>query len=349
MQRGTSVCVRARGLEPPVLLGLYWRFCREWGPPFRNKGHVMEGVFSVYAGLYDDARDALARHGITMTYCSGMGPEASWEWVLERLHAGIPVTALLDSYHLPVYLTFYQKLHETHVYVVGGYDPANAVVYLVNPRQKVEVWPTPLNEFMTAWSREEYEWYDIQVPDRLPPYTTDDLRDDLWRSLRQMLPAHRGESWRAGVPAIRRFADDFATYPQRFEPEVLKGILEDGFHQLPSMREQRWLFSTRLRLIALQLGFDELHDVSLRVYEAGKRWSVARGWCVRAAEMENLDRGVGRLVQKLREAAAAEEESASALRSLLESPRWPRGIPIDLGLRPDPADVGAGLAETYLG
>src|SRR5579864_7248425 len=84
MQRGTSVCLRAHGLEPPVLLGMYWRFCREWGPPFRNKSLVMYGAFNVYAGRYDDARDALARYGITMTYCSGMGQETSWRWVRER-------------------------------------------------------------------------------------------------------------------------------------------------------------------------------------------------------------------------------------------------------------------------
>lgn len=333
MQRCTSVCLRHAGLEPPVLLGQFWRFQREWGPPFRHKGRVNEGVFNVWGGYFDDARDALARRGVTLTYCQGLGRERSWEWVLARMRGGQPVAVLLNSFHLPVYANFYQTLDITHVYVAAQFDPASRVVYVLNPRQEVEVWAIDHDTFMTAWSREEYEWYDIAVPDALPAYTTGALRDDLRQSVADMLPGHPGEHWNKGVPAVRRFADDLATYPERLEEQELKAVLEDGFHQLPGVREQRWLLGAKLRLVALQLGFEELHEVGRGLDAVGRSWSVARNWFVRAADSGDLRRGVQQLTEKLRGAADAEERTLLKLRELLDSPAWPSAERIDLRLR----------------
>ncbi len=339
MQRCTSVCLRAMGLDPPVALGRYWRFLREWGPPFRSKTLVMDGAFHVHASFFDDARDALAARGVRLTYCVGMGQEASWEWVKEIVRGGQPVGTSLDSFHLPVYANFYQRMHLTHVYVVARFDAEAGVVYLLNPRHEVEVWPTPLDVFLTAWAREEHEWYEIQVPDPLPPYTTEDLRADLWRNVGAMLPDHRGEHWNKGVPALRRFAEELATYPDRFGEQALKEILEDGFHQLPGIREQRWLHGAALRLIGLQLELGELHEVGRKLEAIGQAWSGARNWFVRAAEMDDLARGVRRLVQRLEEVADREEAAVTLLRAVLESPRWPACRPVDLRLREVPEPV----------
>ncbi len=339
MQRCTSVCLRALGLDPPIALGRYWRFLREWGPPFRSKTLVMDGAFHVHASFFDDARDALEARGVRLTYCVGMGRDTAWDWVLERVRTGQPVATLLDSFHLPVYANFYQRMHLTHVYVVAKFDLDDGVVYLLNPRHEVEVWPTALDVFLTAWAREEYEWYEIRVPDPLPPYTTHDLRADLWRNVRGMLPEHPGEHWAKGVPAIRGFASELMGYPARFGGQELRGILEDGFHQLPGLREQRWLHGAALRLIALQLEHDGLHEVGRKLEGVGQAWSAARNWFVRAAEMDDLERGVARLVQRLYEVADREEEAVTLLRSVLESPSWPDGRAIDLRLRAVPEPV----------
>jgi hypothetical protein len=65
--------------------------------------------------------------------------------------------------------------------------------------------------------------------------------------------------------------------------------------------------------------------------------------------MADVERGVERLRQKLETTAEREERSAAALAELLESPRWPGGLPIDLQLRPDASDATVSLAESYLG
>lgn len=333
MQRCTSICLRAMDIEPPVVLGKYWHFHREWGPPYRHKSLVMDGAFHVYAGFFDDARDALERHGVTLTYCQGMGAETAWQWVLGRVDAGQPVAVLLDSFHLPVYLSFYQRMHLTHVYVVAQFDRATGTVYVLNPRHEVEVWPTPLDTFLTAWAREEYEWYDIAAPAALPDYTTDDLQDDLRRNVRHMLPEHPGAHWTRGVPAVRRFAGELAGYPDRFDEEELKAILEDGFHQLPGVREQRSLHGMALRLIALQIDSAELFEIGQALERLGRSWSVARNWFVRAAEMDDVRSGTLRLAGRLAKLADAEEEALVRLRSLLESERWPSGRRIELHVR----------------
>jgi hypothetical protein len=337
MQRCTSVCLRHLGIDPPVALGRYWRFLREWGPPFRHKSLVMDGAFHVHASFFDDARDALAARGVQLTYCQGMGREVAWEWVTERVRGGQPVAVLLDSFYLPVYANFYQRVHLTHVYVLARVDGDTA--YLLNPRHEVEVWPTAVDVVLTAWAREEYEWYEIVLPNPLPAYTTDDLRADELANVHGMLPDHPGEHWTKGVPAIRRFADELTTYPDRFGDLALKDVLEDGFHQLPGLREQRWLHGAALRLIALQLQFDELHEVGRMLEAVGQSWSVARNWFVRAAEMDDMRRGVGRLSGRLRQVADAEEEAATRLRAVLESDRWPAGQQIDLRLREVPEPV----------
>lgn len=333
MQRCVSICLRSHGLEPPVLLGRYLRFLREWGPPFRHKSLVMDGAFFVFASYFDDARDALRRHGITLTYCQGMGRDLAWEWVVERVRSGRPVGTLLDSFHLPVYPNFFQKLHLTHVYVVGKVDAAEGLVYLLNPRTEIEVWAIPVDVFLTAWAREEYEWYDIAVPEVLAPYTTDDLREDLRANVQGMLTRHPGEQWTTGVGAIRRFAGELAEYPQRFGVEQLKEILEDGFHQLPNVREQRWLHGMALRLIGLELELGELYEIGRQLDDLGKGWSVARNAFVRAAESRDVGRGVQRLVGRLQELADAEERAMEDLASFLDSRRWPAGAAVGRELR----------------
>ena len=73
MQRSTSLALRAEGVEPPQLLGKYWRFIREWGPPFRNKASfaISDGAFHVFASKFDDSREALSR-GSDMTRAQGL-------------------------------------------------------------------------------------------------------------------------------------------------------------------------------------------------------------------------------------------------------------------------------------
>jgi hypothetical protein len=339
MQRSVSICLRSHGLEPPVLLGRSLRFMREWGPPFRHKSLVMDGAFFLFASYFDDARDALRRHGITLTYCQGMGRDLAWEWLAERVRAGRPVAALLDSFHLPCYPNFFQKLHLTHVYVVGKIDQAEGLVYLLNPRTEIEVWPIPLEVFLTAWAREEYEWYDIAVPDSLAPYTTDDLREDLRENVRGMLPDHPGEQWANGVGALRRFAGELATYPDQFGEEELKGILEDGFHQLPNVREQRWLHGMALRLIGLEIECSELHELGRRLDDLGRGWSVARNAFVRAADASDPARGVQRLVGRLHELADGEERLMADVAAFVASPRWPAGVDVGRELRAVPEPV----------
>ena len=142
MQRSTSLALRAEGVEPPQLLGKYWRFIREWGPPFRNKASfaISDGAFHVFASKFDDSREALSRHGIDVVMCRGMGPVESWNRILDRLARGRPTPILLDNYHLKIHETFYQKIHGTHVFAVGGYDPEAGQVHVFNVRESVEDW-----------------------------------------------------------------------------------------------------------------------------------------------------------------------------------------------------------------
>jgi len=333
MQRSIALCLRAEGFEPPILLGKFWRFSREWGPPFRNKASMslMRGAFHVVAGRFTDARDALAQHSITVVTCQGMGMDSAWERILHRLGIARPTAVLLDDYYLPIHQTLYQKTHATHVYAVGGYDATARVVTIFNVSQTIETWPIPLDIFITAWATEEFPWFDLLLPPVHPLYTTDALKENYRQNVAHMMPQHPGEHWGNGVPAIRRLASDLATYPDRFAPEALKDILEDGFHQLAGIREQRWLYATGLQLVASQLSLDPLVDISQRFESLGKAWSAARNWCMRATEID-LDKGVRRLVEKLNEIADAEETTAVALQNLLDSSQWPQGNPIDLHL-----------------
>ena len=171
MQRSTSLALRAEGVEPPQLLGKYWRFIREWGPPFRNKSSfaISDGAFHVFASKFDDSREALSRHGIDVVMCRGMDPVESWNRILERLARGRPTPILLDNYHLKIHETFYQKIHGTHVFAVGGYDPEARQVHVFNVRESVEDWQVPFETVLEAWATEEYTWFDVLMPPELRP------------------------------------------------------------------------------------------------------------------------------------------------------------------------------------
>ena len=324
MQRSTSLALRAEGVEPPQLLGKYWRFIREWGPPFRNKASfaISEGAFHVFASKFDDSREALSRHGIDVVMCRGMGPVESWNRILDRLARGRPTPILLDNYHLKIHETFYQKIHGTHVFAVGGYDPEAGQVHVFNVRESVEDWQVPFDTVLEAWATEEDTWFDVLAPSELRPDTAAAVRDDIRACVGGMLPQHPGEHWARGVPAIRRFADELETYPSRFQAEEVRAFLEDGFHQLPGIREQRLLFGRALGAIGQRLALAPLSDIAVQVEQVGKTWSVARNWFLRAAEGD-LGRGVSRLAAKLREVADAEERTLLTLAELCDSPTWP--------------------------
>lgn len=332
MQRSTSLALRAEGIEPPLLLGKFWRFSREWGPPFRNKASfaMTTGDFHVFAARFDDTRDALAKHQIEVVTCRGMGADESWARILARLEARRPTPILLDNFYLRVHESFYQKVHGTHVFAVGGYEASTDTVHVFNVRESLEDWQIPRSTLTQAWATEEYTFYDI-VPASAAPYPSQAIRADLLACIREMLPAHRGEHWSRGVPAIRRFADDLEAYQGR-DPDHVRAVLEDGFHQLPPIREQRLLMGRSLQVIGESLALPALIDLGVTVTDLGKAWSVARNWFLRAIELD-LSRGLTRLAAKLREVADAEELALIRLGELCESGAWRMDAAVPLTLR----------------
>jgi hypothetical protein len=259
-----------------------------------------------------------------------MGFEESWGRVQARLADGVPTTVLLDEYYLPMFEEFYQQAHTPHAFSVVAFDSGQETIQFLNIRRSVEVCEVPLATFREAWS-EGHSWYDLVMPDALPTLTAEAARQDLLAGAAQMLPAHPGEYWHTGVPAIRQFANDMSALDRHLEGRDLDAALEEGFHQFVNIREQRGLAATTVTMLAEQLSDEALHEAGRALDGIAKRWNDARKAFVRSM---GTDPGsvLPELGERIHDIADAEERGVRDLRTALEPGRWSADKRIELRL-----------------
>lgn len=336
-----SLALWELGFCPPLLLGKFWGFSREPGPPFRNKYQVSDGAFHIFPG--GPPRDALARHGIRLSLCRGMSRADSWARITANLHERRSTPVMLDNYHLPFYNTFHNRHHALHTYSVVGLGEQGDVVEILDLRHHaIKRYQLPCELFMQAWATDLFPWYSIDCAAQRP-YTVADLASDLDQNLGGLLPAHPGEYWSTGIPAVRTFAAELGGYPDKFEANTLRAICEDGFHQVPPIRNQRFLHSIALGLAGRQLGNRLVVDLGQQLREIARGWNAIRTRFARAAKPESTTADVNRIIEKIRFVADLEEQGAERLREVIDS--LEQSVDTPIGVSRDECDHMEGLAR----
>jgi hypothetical protein len=167
--------------------------------------------------------------GYTWSYHDGGSFENAFKAARNSIDHDQPVIlGLLDMYHLPYFEKMYHRFHVPYHYVLlVGYDLAKEEIYVFD-NSRPDVQTIPVRDLKGAWNvnspgQSKKNAYTIVAFEPQPPDLETILRRGLKKRAGWMFNPPVGFM---GLSGLRRFARDFANWPDELSPAALKASLE---------------------------------------------------------------------------------------------------------------------------
>lgn len=325
-EQALEVTLRFRGCELEDILFDEWRF-NYW------KADRPDGEYIVNPGGPMDLTAKFQSAGIRPVACYRDTPEAAMDGIKHLVMAEEPVPVWVDPYYLLHYAKKNRR-HTVHSVVVVGFDDEQETVHIVDPSPwQLFRGEIPASDLMAALNSEQHSdrtnrnaWVEFTYLEQWRPPDAMSVRRVLNTNATAMLDNANGVTStrdmatgtnRAGIPGIRSFARDVATWPAK-GMDILVAHLAAGRSQLQEVARWRYGHSCYLASAANRLGDTELGRIATELAALAEAWFLPANMMFKGSKSRGQEMAP-RLSARLAGLADREEELLVQIRRLVEA------------------------------
>ncbi|MCK4258496.1 MAG: BtrH N-terminal domain-containing protein [Halanaerobiales bacterium] len=262
--------------------------------------------------------------------------DIAWEYTLELLNEGIPVTVRCDSFYLPFNSFKYQKSHSWHYLIINGYSDKNNTVTIYDGNFRLYNKEIPL-EIIRDARRSKCNGFpvknasiEIYLPHQIEGLSLDIFMDSMMTNIENALSPKpeniykdnsyisadfvNYENKMIGVKGIRQLADRLDTF---VDIEDKSEKVYKLFYNFSDLVEQTQLHSEYIKLIGEKFNIGEIQKMVDDLDYNVQSWLVARNIFLKGLIKSPNDM-IERCKKKLRVIADLEEEYFLKMHKIIE-------------------------------